>query len=180
MDGPARVFSRLAAVDQRHTRVEGSHQVEAAVLANGNEHLRLHEPRLRDIHREVPQVPEVPVDLESLRAKTELAPIIENLQFFPILRVDWHITAASQVRFGLQGFPLLKDFRRDRVNDANDSDRTSWTIMWFNESEYEGYIVGTEVGLTRRDVDFNQRNQADTRFTRFFVRIISAVGSVVR
>ena len=52
--------------------------------------------------------------------------------------------------------------------------------MWFNESEYEGYIVGTEVGLTRRDVDFNQRDQADTRFTRFFVRIISAVGGVVR
>jgi hypothetical protein len=108
------------------------------------------------------------------------APIIESLQLFPILRADWHITASSQIRFGLQGFPLLKDFRRDRVNEANDSDRLSWTIMWFNQSEYEGYIIGTEVGLTRRDVDFNQRDQADTRFTRFFVRIISAVGGVVR
>ena len=107
-------------------------------------------------------------------------PTIETLQFFPILRADWHITQSSQIRFGLQGFPLLKDFRRDGVNDANDSDRSSWTVMWFNESEYEGYIVGTEIGLTRRDADFTQRDQTDTRFTRFFVRIVSAVGGVVR
>ena len=106
--------------------------------------------------------------------------IIENLQLFPILRADWHVTGSSQLRFGLQGLPLLRDFRRDRVNDANDSDRTSWTIMWFNESEYEGYIVGTEVGITRRVIDFDQSDQVDTRFTRFFVRIVSAVGGAVR
>ncbi|MBM3281021.1 MAG: hypothetical protein FJY95_23535 [Candidatus Handelsmanbacteria bacterium] len=56
----------------------------------------------------------------------------------------------------------------------------SWTLMWFNEAKYEGYRIGTEVGVMQQRTDFEEPDQQDTDFTRFFIRMLSGVGAVVR
>jgi hypothetical protein len=114
--------------------------------------------------------------------RSQEEPIEKNLQAFPILRADYRLTDHSQVRLGVQGLPLpfLVDRRRDFVDRANDSEWTSWTLMWFNESEYESYRIGTEAGVMRQQTDFDEPGKQDVKFTRFFIRMISGVGSVVR
>ena len=112
--------------------------------------------------------------------KSQEDPVVKNLQIVPILRADYQLTEQSQLRLGVQGFPGFVDRRRDFVNEANDSESTTWTLMWFSESDYEGYRIGTEVGVMRQKIDFDEPDRPDTEFTRFFIRMVSAVGSVVR
>lgn len=107
-------------------------------------------------------------------------PTAKNLQLLPILRADYRLTERSQLRLGMQGFPGVVDRRRDFVNKANDSEWMTWTLMWFLESEYEGYRIGTEVGVTRQEIDFDEPERPAAQFNRFFIRMVSGVGAVVR
>jgi len=107
-------------------------------------------------------------------------PTVKRLQIVPILRADYRLTERSQLRLGVQGFPGLVDRRRDFVDEINDSERTTWTLMWFSESEYEGYRIGTEIGLMHQKIDFDEPDRPDTEFSRFFIRMVSAVGRMVR
>ena len=43
-----------------------------------------------------------------------------------------------------------------------------------------GYLDGTEIGVQRQETDFDDPEKPDSEFTRFFIRMISAVGKVVR
>lgn len=106
--------------------------------------------------------------------------LVEELQILPILRADFHLSPQTQLRIGVQGMPGLADRRRDFANEVNDSKRTSWTVMWFNEAEYQGYRIGTEVGLMHQRIDFDDPEREDIDFSRFFVRMITGVGTVVR
>ena len=111
---------------------------------------------------------------------SEGGPFLESLQVLPILRADYHFGSGSQLRLGVQGLPLLADRRKDFANAANDADLRSWTFMWFNETEYEGYRLGLELGILREEVDFDNPDRPDTRFTRFFVRMLSGSPTLVR
>ncbi|MBT4504136.1 MAG: hypothetical protein HOC74_40775 [Gemmatimonadetes bacterium] len=119
--------------------------------------------------------------LYRIRERASLGePTIEDFQFIPIIRADLRLTPRTQLRFGMQGFPGLVDRRRDFVEEANDSERMSWTLMLFSESEYEGYVIGTEVGFRSEDIDYDDPTKPDYKYNRFFIRMISAVGKVVR
>ena len=108
------------------------------------------------------------------------APLFKNLQVLPILRVDYPLTVRSQLRLGLQGLPGLIDRRLDFVDETNDSKRTTWLLMWFSQTKYEGYNIGTEIGVMRQEIDFDDSGKEDLAFNRFFVRFLSGIGSVVR
>ena len=105
-------------------------------------------------------------------------PFVEDLALLPILRMDYHLTSRSQIRFGMQGFPLLRDRRidfRDRDNDVN---RQTYLLMWFNHTDYGGYKIGTEAGAEYQSLDYDVRGRSDESFVRYFVRMFAGVGTV--
>lgn len=125
-------------------------------------------------------IPKAKILFRTRSRDSQSDPTLKALQAYPILRVDWRLTRHSQLRLGLQGLPWLTDRRRDWVDPGNDSEQSTWTFMWFSETEYEGYRIGTEIGIMRQRTDYDASARKDVDYDRFFVRVNSAVGSVVR
>ena len=105
-------------------------------------------------------------------------PIKEEFMLAPILRLDYHLTNRSQIRFGIQGFPLVPDRRIDYRNHDNDADKQAMVLMYFNRSDYSGYKIGTEAGVEFQATDFDVRGASDESIVRYFVRMIAGVGTI--
>ncbi len=111
------------------------------------------------------------------RASVEL-PFLQEFALMPILRVDYHLTERSQIRFGAQGLPPLWDRRSDFRDRDNDANRQAYVLMWFNQSDFGGYKIGTEAGVEYQATDFDVRGRSDASVVRYFVRMIAGVGTV--
>jgi hypothetical protein len=105
-------------------------------------------------------------------------PFVEELMLAPILRLDYRLSARSMLRFGVQGLPLLSDRRIDFRDRDNDAKRQDVVLTWFNQSDYQGYKIGTEAGVEVRSADFDARGRSDQSFARYFVNMIAGVGTV--
>ena len=105
-------------------------------------------------------------------------PIKEEFMLAPILRLDYHLTSRSQIRFGMQGLPLLPDRRSDYRDHDNDADLQAMVLMYFNRSDFSGYKIGTEAGVEFQATDFDVAGASDENVVRYFVRMIAGVGSV--
>jgi hypothetical protein len=103
-------------------------------------------------------------------------PILEDLLLAPILRADYHITTRTMIRFGVQGLPLLADRRVDYRDRDNDSNHRTYLMTYYNQSDYGGYKIGTEVGAEYKLQDFDLKGRSDLSYVRYFVRMIAGVG----
>jgi len=104
-------------------------------------------------------------------------PFVEDLLLVPILRMDYHLTSKSQIRFGMQGFPMLWDRQIDFRDRDNDARRQTYLLMWFNQTDYGGYKIGTEAGVEYQSIDYDVRERSDESFVRYFVRMVAGVGT---
>ena len=107
-------------------------------------------------------------------------PFLEDLMLVPILRLDYRLTSRSQVRFGMQGLPLLRDRRLDFRDHDQDANKQDYVLTWFNQSDFQGYKIGTEAGVEYQANDFDVRGLSDKSFVRYFVHMIAGVGTVER
>ncbi|HJP31443.1 MAG TPA: hypothetical protein QGF95_12905 [Candidatus Latescibacteria bacterium] len=105
-------------------------------------------------------------------------PIVEGLLLAPILRADYHLTTRTTIRLGAQGLPLLNDRRIDYRDGDNDSNHRTYLITYYNQSDFGGYKVGTEVGAEYRLQDFDLKGRSDESYVRYFVRMVAGVGKV--
>ncbi len=114
----------------------------------------------------------------------------------PILKVDFHATPKTVIRFAQQGVrvPWLNQYFdnlglhkerarntlafqfRDKGNPRESFSSSDMVLMVQNRSQYFGYNVTTSVGLARRRSEFRDGDSRlrDEGFNRFFIEVIGA------
>jgi hypothetical protein len=113
---------------------------------------------------------------------TREEPLVSQVQSAPILRVDYALTDALVLQFGLQGVRLgflgvdraLTFHSVDRVDPFRSYSSTDFLLMLTLKGNYLGNTVTTNSGLQLQHRKYDDADAGKgERFTRFFVEVVA-------
>ena len=120
-------------------------------------------------------MPQLKLQYERWKRKSEVNPFIDNFLLIPILRVNYLITKRTKIQTGIQGFPLLENRFWDRVDSENTYSARNFIFLITNTTAYQGYKICTQIGWEYRNIDFDDLYQRDTDYYKFFVRASAGI-----
>jgi len=102
---------------------------------------------------------------------------IHERYFYPILKLEYPISARTVAKLGAQGFPFLKSAYRSEIIPGADFDSEVYVAMVSNTSSYVGYQVNVNAGFERRTRRFldKSRSDRDIEYSRIFLRVIAGL-----
>ena len=131
--------------------------------------------------RDVRITPQVKVMGQKLTNDRWQVPVLHEIFFYPILRLDWNMTSLTSVRIGAQGFPFLQSRSLDLVNSNRDFASEDYVFILANTFTYQGYRVNFNMGYQIQKREFNSPRQAlnnvDTSI--FFFRALVGLRPVI-
>ncbi|HIE04780.1 MAG TPA: hypothetical protein EYP61_08480 [Candidatus Latescibacteria bacterium] len=102
-----------------------------------------------------------------------ILPVRESF-LFPILRVEYHLSPRTAIKFGAQGFPFFKStYRNGEVPEA-DFDSETYVFLVSNTSTCVGYKINVNLGYELRRRIFLERSRSEQNidYSRLFFRVI--------
>ena len=102
-------------------------------------------------------------------------PLADEATVIPIVKASYHITPRTTFRAGAQGLPGLKYRVKDHANNWNSFEQDVYVLMMTNRSDYFGYEIVTNVGVTldRRTYDDPFRGTDNTDILATFMQIVA-------
>ena len=131
--------------------------------------------------RSVKITPQLKVMSQKLTDGRFPVPVLHELFFYPILRLDWELTPLTSMRLGAQGFSFLKSRSLDLVNPSRDFSSEDYVAILANTFTYQGYEVNFNVGyqIQKRQFDAAKRALSNTNTSIFFFRALVGLRPVI-
>lgn len=97
--------------------------------------------------------------------------------FYPILRLEYPLSARTSVKLGAQGFPFWQSTYRNDATPGVDFDSQVYLAQLSNTSTYLGYQVNVNLGYEKRKRTFldETRGAQDIDYSRLFLRVIAGL-----
>lgn len=131
--------------------------------------------------RSIKLTPQMKLMGQKLNDQRWPIPVLHELFFYPILRLDWNLTPLTSIRLGAQGFPFLKSRSLDLVNRDQDFSGEDYVAIVANSFIYQGYQVNFNVGyqVQKRNFDSPRQSLSNTDTAIFFMRALVGLRPVI-
>ena len=104
-------------------------------------------------------------------APGQLLASVHSYDVFPIVKLDYNLSATTVLRAGIQGLPGLRHRHRNKRATSEDFDARHYLGVIQTTGNYTGYDVSVNLGFrASRSTLISLPNQPVERFTEFFIQ----------